>query len=148
MQCSRPRCSAPGARCWSCRRQARASSAGPSRSPGTAAPKQPAVGWALPFLDGAGGVHCLTAQTRRTRADAAVDLAEYLQWRAIACGRHAVAVEGDQPVGAALLRIASEIGADLLVMGGYGRARLNELVFGGVTRHVLAKPELPLLISH
>jgi hypothetical protein len=28
------------------------------------------------------------------------------------------------------------------------RARLNELVFGGVTRHVLAKPELPLLISH
>jgi nucleotide-binding universal stress UspA family protein len=107
-----------------------------------------AVGWALPFLEGAKVVHCLTAPTRHGETDAAVDLAEYLQWRGIACDRHAVAVEEDQPVGAALLRIASEIGADLLVMGGYGRARLTELVFGGVTRHVLAKAELPLLISH
>ena len=49
---------------------------------------------------------------------------------------------------AALLRIAGEIGADLLVMGGYGRTRLSELVLGGVTRHVLAAAELPLLISH
>jgi nucleotide-binding universal stress UspA family protein len=52
-----------------------------------------------------------------------------------------------EPVGAALLRIASEIGADLLVMGGYGRTRFSELVLGGVTRHVLAAAEL-LLISH
>jgi nucleotide-binding universal stress UspA family protein len=107
-----------------------------------------AVGWALPFLEAAGAVHCLTAQTRRTRADAAIELAEYLQWRGVACDRHAVAVEEDESVGAALLRIASEIGADLLVMGGYGRARVTELVFGGVTRHVLADAELPLLISH
>ena len=28
-------------------------------------------------------------------------------------------------------------GAGLLVMGGYGRTRLSELVLGGVTRHVL-----------
>jgi nucleotide-binding universal stress UspA family protein len=52
-----------------------------------------------------------------------------------------------EPVGAALLRIVSEIGADLLVMGGYGRTRFSELVLGGVTRHVLAAAEL-LLISH
>jgi nucleotide-binding universal stress UspA family protein len=107
-----------------------------------------AVGWALPFLETAGAVHCLTAQTRRTHADVAADLAEYLEWRAIACVRHAVAAEEDEPVAAALLRIAGEIGADLLVMGGYGRTRLSELVLGGVTRHVLAEAELPVLISH
>jgi nucleotide-binding universal stress UspA family protein len=107
-----------------------------------------AVGWALPFLETAGAVHCLTAQTRRTHADVAADLIEYLEWRAIACTRHAVAAEEGEPVAAALLRIAGEIGADLLVMGGYGRSRLSELVLGGVTRHVLAEAELPLLISH
>lgn len=107
-----------------------------------------AVGWALPFLETASAVHCLTAQTRRTHADVAADLAEYLEWRAIACVRHAVAAEEDEPVAAALLRIAGEIGADLLVMGGYGRTRLSELVLGGVTRHVLAEVELPVLISH
>jgi nucleotide-binding universal stress UspA family protein len=107
-----------------------------------------AVGWALPFLDEAGAVHCLTAQTRRTKADVAADLTDYLAWRGIACERHAVAAEEREPAGAALLRIASEIGADLLVMGGYGRTRLSELVLGGVTRHVLAEAELPVLISH
>jgi nucleotide-binding universal stress UspA family protein len=109
-----------------------------------------AVGWALPFLEagGAAAVHCLTAQTRRTHADVAVDLAEYLEWRAIACERHGVAAQEGEAVGAALLRVASDIGADLLVMGGYGRSRLSELVLGGVTRHVLAAAELPLLISH
>jgi nucleotide-binding universal stress UspA family protein len=107
-----------------------------------------AVGWAVPFLESAKAAHCLTAQTRRTRADVAADLSDYLAWREVACERHAIAPREDEPVGAALLRVASEIGADLLVMGGYGRTRLSELVLGGVTRHVLARAELPILISH
>jgi nucleotide-binding universal stress UspA family protein len=46
------------------------------------------------------------------------------------------------------LRVANQLGVDLLVMGGYGRTRLSELVLGGVTRHALAAAEVPLLISH
>jgi nucleotide-binding universal stress UspA family protein len=107
-----------------------------------------AVGWALPFLESASAVHCLTAPTRRTSAAVADDLAEYLGWRGIACGQHAVAAQEGETVGAALLRVASEVGADLLVMGGFGRTRLSELVLGGVTRHVLAEAAVPLLISH
>jgi nucleotide-binding universal stress UspA family protein len=106
------------------------------------------VGWTLPFLESASAVHCLTAPTRRTSAAVAGDLADYLGWRGIACLRHDVAALEGETVGAALLRMASEVGADLLVMGGYGRTRLSELVLGGVTRHVLAAAELPLLISH
>jgi nucleotide-binding universal stress UspA family protein len=89
----------------------------------------------------------LCAKTWRTEADADLDLMQYLQWRGIACTRHAVTAE-DEPVGAALLKAAAEVGADLLVMGGYGRTRLSELVLGGVTRHVLAHSPLPLLLSH
>ena len=39
------------------------------------------------------------------------------------------------------------IGADLLVMGAYGHARLRELVFGGATRHVLRAATLPVLFG-
>jgi nucleotide-binding universal stress UspA family protein len=58
-------------------------------------------------------------------------------------------VEGDDPgVGAMVLARASEAGADLLVMGGYGHSRAAELVLGGVTRHVLAHATIPVLFSH
>lgn len=106
-----------------------------------------AVAGALPFLEAAGAVHVLSAETRRTRADVSADLIQYLEWRGVASARHAVTSDGE-PVGAALLAAASEAGADLVVMGGYGRTRLSELVLGGVTRHVLAHSRLPILISH
>jgi nucleotide-binding universal stress UspA family protein len=106
-----------------------------------------AVAGSLPFLEAADAVHALCAKTWRTEADADLDLVQYLEWRGIGCTRHAVSAE-DESLGAALLEAASEAGADLLVMGGYGRTRLSELVLGGVTRHVLAHSPLPLLISH
>jgi nucleotide-binding universal stress UspA family protein len=51
-------------------------------------------------------------------------------------------------VGETLLEAAQEMGADLLVMGCYGRARLREFIFGGASRHVLANMTLPVLMSH
>jgi nucleotide-binding universal stress UspA family protein len=107
-----------------------------------------AVAGALPFLDGARTVHLLTAQTWRTPADVGLDLAAYLEWRGIVCQRRIVTAGEDESIGAALLRTSVEVGADLMVMGGYGRTRLSELVLGGVTRHVLAAAELPVLASH
>jgi nucleotide-binding universal stress UspA family protein len=106
-----------------------------------------AVAGALPFLEAAGAVHILCAETWRTAADVSLDLVRYLEWRDITCTRHTVSAAGE-PVGAALLHAATGVGADLLVMGGYGRSRLSELVLGGVTRHVLAHSELPVLINH
>ena len=54
----------------------------------------------------------------------------------------------DDDRGAAILEAAAEAGADLLVMGAYGRTRFSEWVFGGVTRHVLAHATLPLFMRH
>jgi len=51
-------------------------------------------------------------------------------------------------VGETLLEAAHGMGADLLVMGCYGHARLREFVFGGASRHVLANMDLPVLMSH
>jgi len=48
----------------------------------------------------------------------------------------------------ALLSRLSDLGADLLVMGGYGHSRLRERVLGGVTRQILAQMTVPVLIAH
>ncbi len=48
----------------------------------------------------------------------------------------------------ALLNYASDIGADLLVIGGYGHSRARELMLGGVTRALLHTMTLPVLMSH
>jgi nucleotide-binding universal stress UspA family protein len=46
-----------------------------------------------------------------------------------------------------LARLADD-GSDLLVMGAYGHSRLREMVFGGVTRHILRHMTVPTLMSH
>jgi nucleotide-binding universal stress UspA family protein len=106
-----------------------------------------AIAGALPFLDRAKAVSVLTAGTRRIAPEVGQDLVGYLQWRGIAAECEQVAsTEG--PVAEALLQAAAGIGADLLVMGGYGRTRLSELVLGGVTRYVLSHLTMPVLMAH
>ncbi|WP_374360638.1 universal stress protein [Pseudoduganella danionis] len=53
-----------------------------------------------------------------------------------------------QPIGTALLELAAELKADLLVMGGYGHSRLREIALGGATRDVLKHMNLPVLMTH
>ena len=50
--------------------------------------------------------------------------------------------------GRSLLAAARDAGADLLVMGAYGRTRFSEWVFGGATRHIVAEAGLPVLLRH
>ncbi|HZF46292.1 MAG TPA: universal stress protein, partial [Sphingomonadaceae bacterium] len=38
--------------------------------------------------------------------------------------------------------------AGMLVMGAYGHSRLRENILGGVTRGMLQKAKLPLLLAH
>src|SRR3546814_9555385 len=48
----------------------------------------------------------------------------------------------------AILRHAREVGAQLVVAGGYGHSRMRQLVFGGVTRHLFEQADVPVLFSH
>lgn len=48
----------------------------------------------------------------------------------------------------ALRQEAAQLNADLIVMGAYGRARLSEVIFGGVTGELLARPPSAILLSH
>jgi nucleotide-binding universal stress UspA family protein len=91
-------------------------------------------------------VHILTAAGPQSEVELGQALADYLGWQGIVCSLHALYPESS--AGAALLARASELGTDLLVMGGYGHSRMRELIFGGVTLHVLSHYDLPMLIAH
>lgn len=43
---------------------------------------------------------------------------------------------------------ARDMDADMIVIGGYGHARLQQIVFGGVTRQLTASSPIPLFLSH
>ena len=47
-----------------------------------------------------------------------------------------------------LLATARELGAGLVVMGGYGRNRAMEYLLGGVTRRLLGASDIALLMAH
>lgn len=51
-------------------------------------------------------------------------------------------------VGQGLLAEAEAAGADVMLMGGYGQRLRRELVMGGVTRHVIAHGDMPVLMMH
>jgi len=46
-----------------------------------------------------------------------------------------------------LNRRATEIGADMLVMGAYGHSRFREAILGGATRSMLEKAQVPVLMA-
>ncbi len=50
--------------------------------------------------------------------------------------------------GPSLLSQAGAIGADLVVIGGYGHSRLREIILGGTTLYMIDRTEIPVLISH
>ena len=106
-----------------------------------------AVGAAMPFLRGADRVHILTAETSATTGAAGTRLAAYLAWHDIDASVTLVQ-PGASAVGHALLERAGALGADLLVMGGYGHGRVREMILGGVTRDVLRHGGLPILMAH
>lgn len=43
---------------------------------------------------------------------------------------------------------AREVGADLIVMGAYGHARIVQTVLGGTTRHMIEQRDLPVFFAH
>jgi len=53
-----------------------------------------------------------------------------------------------QSIGNLLQARAAAMGADLMVAGAFGHARVTEMLFGGVTRDLLEKMQIPLLVSH
>ena len=109
-----------------------------------------ALGYALPFLQKASKVTLLVAGNTPDEVGASY-LARNL-------GRHGIAAHIDaidpgagsgRSRGRALLAYTHDHGADLLVMGAYGRGQmLSFLGLGGATSKVISSCRVPLLMAH
>jgi nucleotide-binding universal stress UspA family protein len=107
-----------------------------------------AVGAAQPFVTTAERVTILAVDEGvRTAAETCERLAGALRWSNPAVTVRRLQPESRPPVDT-LLAAAKAGGCDLLVMGGYSRSRVREVVFGGFTRHVLKGADLPVLMTH
>lgn len=108
-----------------------------------------AIADALPLLERARKV-CVVTVTREktiTSRRSGVDLARHL-------ARHGLEIvldeveAGGRSIGECLESYIASRNADLLVMGAYGHSRLRDFVLGGATRSMLARPPVPLFLSH
>ena len=106
---------------------------------------------ALPLLKAADNVHIVWVDPRlpagQSASRAADDIAASLARADVHCEAVAATAAGGN-TGAELLDRAHDYGSDLIVMGGYGRARFREMIFGGVTRYMLDNMKIPVLMSH
>ena len=103
--------------------------------------------FALPFLRRAKRIVIQTLQIYSVPGPSGEQLAQALARDGIMA--ETVTIEGKSPnEGPAILDKAREIGADLVIKGGYTQSRLRQMIFGGATSHVLAHSELPVFMAH
>ena len=106
-----------------------------------------AVRTAQPRLQKAKEVVVLTAPEATSRKLDPARIAQFLEARGAAA--RLVTVSGSQEPARLLLSAAHEAGADLMVAGAFGHPRLQEFIFGGVTRDLLSATDAPaLFLSH
>ncbi|QCK84546.1 universal stress protein [Phreatobacter aquaticus] len=107
-----------------------------------------ALGDAMPLLSKAEKVELISVQRA---GDTGVELPGFNIARHLA--RHGINVELQKlvttmDIANTILSHASDSGADLLVMGGYGHSKLREMVLGGTTRTIMKSMTLPTFFSH
>jgi nucleotide-binding universal stress UspA family protein len=104
---------------------------------------------ALPFLKEANEVVIAVAKTPGAEnADRQItDVTRYLERHHVSVGQQISTMAGDDEE-ATLLGLATQHHANLIVAGAYGRTRLSEWIFGGVTRHLLLNSPIPCLFSN
>lgn len=105
-----------------------------------------AVSSALPFLSRAKRVQ-IVSWGEHLSASSVNDLRDYLGWHGIEVKISSIDAPGTD-VGEPLLAECKTLGADLLIMGGYTRSRLRQMILGGTTSHVMRNAEIPVLMAH
>ena len=108
-----------------------------------------AVGDALPILHAATSVRVITATDEDTDdiIKSGADLVDHLREHGVFASFETVRIDGSS-IGKVLGNWAHEHAIDAIVMGAYRHSRLNEIVWGGVTKTVIGEPPCWVMMSH
>jgi nucleotide-binding universal stress UspA family protein len=105
------------------------------------------IAFAMPLLRQARDVPVLAVPGLRLPGPSDAQLVRALQRDSIPARVVEVRDDGGSP-GRALLAAAADLGADLMIKGGYTQSRLRQLIFGGPTSDILAEAMLPVFMAH
>ncbi len=103
--------------------------------------------FAMPLLRLAERITILTVEGSTVAGPSGVEMARSLNANGIAAEPITV-TPGKISAGETILAKAAELGCDLIVKGAYTQSRLRQMIFGGATRHILAKAKVPVLMAH
>ena len=104
-----------------------------------------AVFAALPILKKANNVTILTVEKVITDGPSGEQVSELLASHGI--DAKPVTISGDEKkIGDAILDFSKSVDADLIVKGAYTQSRLREIIFGGATRHLMLRSEIPIYL--
>jgi nucleotide-binding universal stress UspA family protein len=112
------------------------------------APAARAVADALPMLQAAANVHIITATDNKTVAEleSGAHLVSHLAEHGIKATFETVKIAGSS-IGKVFEAYVNANSIDLLIMGAYRHSRLNEIVWGGATKTVIARPPCWVMMS-
>jgi nucleotide-binding universal stress UspA family protein len=102
---------------------------------------------ALPFLKLAKKVSIVSTMKKEGEICSADDVQLYLQRHGITAALTRLD-KGSNSAASVFLDHVEKVNADLVVLGSLGQSRLRSIVFGDVTRQVLDKTHVPVIMSH
>ncbi len=106
-----------------------------------------AVAAVMGNLKKADKVYVLESEKRMKNPMNADDVCTYLSCHGVTA--EAIVFDtADQSVGQALLAKAGQLGCDRLIVGGYSRPRLRDMIMGGVTGHLMKNSDIPVIFVH
>ena len=113
------------------------------------APAARAVADALPMLQAAANVRIVMATDDKAAAEleSGAALAGHLAEHGIAASFETVKIGGSS-VGKVFDAYVKAKAIDLLIMGAYRHSRINEIVWGGVSKTVIGRPPCWVMMSH
>lgn len=106
-----------------------------------------AISLAMPVLSGAEAIEVLSVEGAMVPGPSSAEIAESLAAHGLkVTSQHAK--PGTRSAGQTIVDTAIAVGADLIVKGAYTQSRLRQMIFGGMTRHLILNSPLPVLFSY
>jgi nucleotide-binding universal stress UspA family protein len=101
----------------------------------------------MPVLSGAESIDVLSVDGALVPGPSAAEIAESLRSHGLNVTSQHVK-PGGRSAGQTIVDTAVAGGADLIVKGAYTQSRLRQMIFGGMTRHLILNSTLPVLFSY
>ena len=106
-----------------------------------------AISLAMPVLSGAESIDVLSVDGAMVPGPSSAEIAESLRSHGLNVTSQHVK-PGSRTAGQTIVDTAIAGGADLIVKGAYTQSRLRQMIFGGMTRHLILSSPLPVLFSY